>query len=99
MAFEIRWTPEATETFGAIIFWLEQHWTEREIAAFIRKTEHTIKHISDYPEMYKASSKRAIRVANITSQINLFYKTNKTRDTIILLSFWDNRQNPEKQKY
>ena len=64
MAFEIRWTPEATGTFEAIISWLEQRWTEREIAEFIRKTQLTVQHISDYPEMFKASSKQDVRVAN-----------------------------------
>ena len=96
MAAEIRWTPEATETFQAIIFWLEQQWTEREITEFIRKTQNTILHISEYPEMFKASSKRDIRIAKITAQINLFYKIYKSENIIALLSFWDNRQDPEK---
>ncbi len=82
MAAEIRWTPEATETFQSIIVWLEQQWNEREI--------------SEYPEMFKASSKRDIRIAKITAQINLFYKIHKSENTIALLSFWDNRQDPEK---
>ncbi len=47
MATEIRWTPEATETFQSIIVWLEQQWTEREIAEFIRNTQNTIRHISE----------------------------------------------------
>ncbi len=97
MAAEIRWTPEATETFKSIIVWLEQQWNEREIAEFIRKTQYTIRHISEYPEMLKASSKRDIRTAKITAQINLFYKIYKSENIIALLSFWENRQNPEKR--
>ena len=46
--------------------------------------------------MFKASSKRDIRIAKITAQINLFYKIHKSENTIALLSFWDNRQDPEK---
>jgi len=97
MALVIRWTPEAAETFEAIVAWLEQQWTDREIAEFIRKTNRTIHLISDYPEMFKSSSKRNIRVANITTQVNLFYKISRPQHTIFLLSFWDNRQNPDKQ--
>ncbi len=97
MAHVIRWTPEAAETFEAIVAWLEQRWTEREIAEFIRKTNHTIHLITDYPEMFKISSKRDIWVANITAQVNLFYKISRPKNTIFLLSFWDNRQNPAKQ--
>jgi plasmid stabilization system protein ParE len=99
MAFEIRWTPEAYEKFEGIIAWLEQHWTEREIAGFINKSQHLLYHIARYPEMFKSSSNQDIRVANITPQINVFYKVFKAERIIVLLSFWDNRQNPEKQLY
>ena len=34
MALKARWTPEAEETFSAIIEYLENEWTENEIHSF-----------------------------------------------------------------
>lgn len=99
MAYQIRWTPEAAETFETIIRYLNENWSEHEIINFVRKTNHLLTQISLYPEMFKASSKKPIRVANITWQTNLFYQIEEVEKTIILLSFWDNRQNPERQQY
>jgi len=99
MAFEIRWTPEACENFEGINTWLEQYWTEREVAGFINKSQHLPDQIAHYPEMFISSSNQDIRVANITVQINVFYRVFKAEGIIVLLSFWDNRQNPEKQPY
>lgn len=99
MAYKVRWTPEAEETFHSIIVYLEANWTEREIINFVKKTNHLLALISQYPEIFKSSSKKPVRVANITWQTNLFYQIIEADKTIMLLSFWDNRQIPEKQKY
>jgi hypothetical protein len=49
--------------------------------------------------MFKSSSKKNIRAGIIIPQINLFYRISENDKTIILLSFWDNRQDPRKRKY
>ena len=36
MAFKIRWTPEAEESFDKIIDYLENNWTEKEVQNFVR---------------------------------------------------------------
>jgi plasmid stabilization system protein ParE len=99
MAYKVRWTPEADESFHSILTYLEENWTEREIINFVKKTNHLLTLISQYPEMFKSSYKKPVRVANITRQTNLFYQIIDSDNTIILLSFWDNRQNPESLNY
>ena len=99
MAYKIRWTPEAEKTFDAIILYLDEKWTEREIVNFVIKTNDLINLIATYPRMFKYSSKTEIRVGFVTNHISLFYKIEQNDQFIILLSFWDNRQDPTKRKY
>ncbi len=74
MAYKISWTPEAVDTFDAIIRYLAEKWTEKEIILFLNKTHQLLNLISQYPEMFRSSSKRPVRIANITRQTNLFYQ-------------------------
>nr|NQU91291.1 type II toxin-antitoxin system RelE/ParE family toxin [Bacteroidota bacterium] len=99
MAYKVRWTPEAEETFDFIIYYLNNRWTEREIINFVTKANHLIDQIAEHPKMFRLSSKRNIRVGFITHQTSLFYQISETENLILLLSFWDNRQDPEKRKY
>jgi plasmid stabilization system protein ParE len=99
MAYKIRWTKEANETFDKIIEYLENRWTGREIVNFINKTNQILKQISEHPEMFKSSSKMKIRMGIITKQTSIFYQIDIQNKTIVLLSFWDNRQDHSKQKY
>jgi len=99
MAYKIRWTKEANETFDKIIEYLENRWTDREIVNFVNKTNQILKQISERPEMFKSSFKMKIRMGIITKQTSIFYQIDIQNKTIVLLSFWDNRQNPANRKY
>jgi plasmid stabilization system protein ParE len=99
MAYKVRWTTEAGETFDAVIEFLENRWTEREVINFVKETNHLIDQITKHPEMCKSSSKKDIRVGFIAPQTSLFYKIIAAEQLILLLSFWDNRQDPAKRKF
>jgi plasmid stabilization system protein ParE len=99
MALKIRWTPEAEDNFDSIINYLEQEWTEKETRKFAKKTQKIILQISNNPKMFKASGKEEIRKAVITKQTSLFYQIDYAANLITLLSFWDNRKNPESLKF
>lgn len=99
MAYKIRWTKEANKTFDKIIEYLESRWTNREIVNFVKKSNQILAQISDRPEMFKSSSKMKIRMGVITKQTSLFYQIDDRNKIIVLLSFWDNRQDPSKRKY
>jgi len=47
----------------------------------------------DFPKL----NYKNIRVANVYRQINLLYRININGD-VVLIRFWDTRQNPEKLK-
>lgn len=99
MAYKIRWTPESEDTFDAVIEYLENRWTEREVLNFVSEANRLIDQITAHPEMYKSSKKKDIRVGLVVPQISLFYQIIESEKMIFLLSFWDNRQNPEKRKF
>jgi len=99
MAYKIRWTPEAEETFDKIIEYLENRWTNREIVNFVKQTNYFLEQVSSHPVMFKSSSKREIRMGVISKQTSVFYQIDNPNKTVVLLSFWDNRQDPAKRKY
>jgi plasmid stabilization system protein ParE len=94
MALKVRWTPEAEDNFESIINYLEKEWSEKEIQKFAQKTQKIIQQIAKNPKMYKAAGKEEIRRAVITKQTSLFYQIDEESNLIALLSFWDNRKNP-----
>jgi plasmid stabilization system protein ParE len=99
MAYKIRWTKEANETFDKIIEYLENRWTNREIVNFVNQTNQVLIEISENPEMFKSSSKMKIRMGIITKQTSIIYQIDDRNKIIVLLSFWDNRQDPSKRNY
>jgi plasmid stabilization system protein ParE len=99
MALKVRWTPEAEDTFDSIINYLEKEWSEKEIRKFAQKAQKIIHQISENPKIFKSSGKEEIRKAVINRQTSLFYHIDEKTNLITLLSFWDNRKNPENLKY
>lgn len=96
MALVILWTPEAENTYNNIIKYLEVEWSEKEVQNFIRESNNVLRQIAEFPNMFKASKKKDIRIGLITKQNSLIYRV-KNKE-IQLLSFWDNRQDPDKLK-
>lgn len=65
MAYIIRWTPEAEDTFDAMIEYLVNRWTEREIINFVTEENHLINQITTHPEMFKLSTKRSSELVSL----------------------------------
>jgi hypothetical protein len=97
MALKINWTAEARQTHESVIIYLQEEWTDKEVKNFIKRTNYLILHISEHPYLYKASGYNNIRKAVIGKQNSLIYLIQN--EEIFLLTFWDNRQNPLKNKY
>jgi len=95
VAKKIIWTPRAEVSFEAILSYLNEHWSEAEIARFIDKTDIVVSHISRFPYAYRHAGKEDIREALITRHNLLLYRI--SGNTIYLLYFWDTRKNPLKK--
>lgn len=92
MSLPIAWTPEATETFDIIIELIESKWGFSSAQKFVRSANQTIITLASHPQMFVAVKGKTIRRAFISKQTSLFYEISEQQ--IILLYFWDNRQEP-----
>jgi len=67
---------------------------------FVDRTEKTLSQIVKTPEMFEASRKKKnVRKGLITKHNTLYYRIKLLKQEIELITFWDNRQNPEKLAY
>jgi plasmid stabilization system protein ParE len=97
---EIIWSAKARITFFMVLDYLEKNWTKTEIIQFNRKTELVIQAIQKNPGIFVSSAKhKNIRRAIIDKNNSLYYQVDKKTRKIYLLTFFDNRQNPESLKF
>jgi plasmid stabilization system protein ParE len=92
MSLDVRWTEEAEFTFDHIVSFIQQDWGERPANKFIAKTKRILISISNHPHLFPQSGIENVRKAVITKQTSLFYEI--FPDRIMLVFFWDNRQDP-----
>jgi plasmid stabilization system protein ParE len=97
MALEIKWSRRADKSFDQILEHLENDWGKTVVKAFVRKVYDFLDILSEFPEIgVMQLPEKGIRGFSLTKQIKVFYKI-KTK-SIILLVFFDNRQNPLKKR-
>ncbi|MGA9326825.1 MAG: type II toxin-antitoxin system RelE/ParE family toxin [Salegentibacter sp.] len=80
------------------IVYLDKNWTDKELKNFFLEVDHTIQLISKNPFLFQASERnRSIRRVIIAQYSSLYYRLND--EVIEILSFFSNRQDPQKNKY
>ncbi len=96
MALEIKWSKRADKSFDKIIEYLEDNQSENVVKAFVQKLYDFLELLSEFPEIGAMQyPEKSIRGFTLTKQVNVFYKIKA--DTIIILDFFDNRQDPKKK--
>ena len=94
---KIRWTDEATKNLESIIIYLESNWTDKELKKFFQKLEKQILILSNFPEAYPLSqNKKGIHQCVLSKNLTIYYKIKE--DSIVLISIFDTRQDPDKLK-
>ena len=94
----VKWSKNASKKFSNICSYLEGKWGEQVSKTFIRKTFDLLEILKDYPELGTIENKeKQIRGFVLVKQVSVFYRIKG--NTIILLNFYDNRQNPKKKRY
>ena len=97
MALKIVWSKKASFKFDQIISYLIDEWGEKSAKQFISKVFDFLEILSEFPEIGSLENKeKNIRGFTIVRQVNIYYRIKG--DTIILILFFDNRQNPKKKK-
>lgn len=97
MALEIYWSTRADKKFDRILEYLTLELGERITISFVKKVYEFLDILAEFPEIGNLENKeKGIRGFTIVEQINIFYKIDDSK--IILLNFFDNRQNPKKKR-
>lgn len=96
MAKTIVWNRRASNKFNTIIQYLQSEWGENVTRSFVNKTYQIIELLALHPEMGTFENpEKQIRGFLITKHNTMFYRVDDTR--ILILNFFDNRQNPKKK--
>ena len=98
MALKIEWTKRADKKFDTILVYLNEEWGERVTANFVKKVYEFLDVLVEYPEIGTLEHKqKGVRGFTIVKQVTIFYKVSGNK--IILLDFFDTRQNPKKKRF
>jgi plasmid stabilization system protein ParE len=96
MALKIVWAKRASLKFDQIVTYLLDEWGEKSAKEFIVKVFEFLEIVSDFPEIGSLENKeKNIWGFTIVKQVNIFYRINN--DSIVIVMFFDNRQNPRKK--
>jgi plasmid stabilization system protein ParE len=87
-------TPRAESHFDSIIGYIKNKWGEQTAKQFIIKTDEIFKLLKNYPTIGQIE-KGNIRGLQLSKQTRLLYRIRGEK--IIVLSFFDVRQNPNKK--
>ncbi|MBI9036609.1 MAG: type II toxin-antitoxin system RelE/ParE family toxin [Bacteroidales bacterium] len=93
--YKIKWTDNALTELEKIYQYLEENWTSEELNKLSLEIERTVNLISNYPNIFPVSERKNIRKV-IVKRFNTLYYREKGQ-TIEILSFFSNRQSPEKR--
>ena len=98
MALEIIWSKKADKKFDIIIDYLSLNWGEKITKAFVKKVFDFLDILKEFPEIGSLENiEKGIRGFTIVKQINVFYIIRGNR--IIVLDFFDNRQDSAKKRF
>lgn len=100
MAYKIIWSAEARHTYLAIIEYLQAEWSEREIINFVDRVHNKLTLLAEQPAIGSIHKKKyKIHKTLIHKKTSLIYHIRPLKKEIVLLSFWDNRQDPARLKH
>ena len=94
--FEILWTDFALEELSETVGYLEREFSQKEVDILGDEIERITSIISQNPNIFPHSDRLKTRKAVILKFNTLYYRI--MNDKVEILSFFSNRQSPEKKK-
>jgi len=93
---QIEWTFEAKRNLDSIFDYLEIVWTEREIGNFAQLLEENLQLISNNPSLFPYyDGEINVRRCVMSPQTTIYYREKKHDHKVVIITLFDNRQNPE----
>ena len=94
---KILWTKAAQSSFDKIVDYLKNEWSLKSAIKFVSKTIIFLDILQQHPEIgRKEKIKKDLRSFVLTRQTTIFYRI-KNDTTIVILKFFNTRQNPERR--
>ncbi|MFN5169477.1 MAG: type II toxin-antitoxin system RelE/ParE family toxin [Cyclobacteriaceae bacterium] len=91
---KVIWTETAAKQRRSILeYWLQRNKSSTYPSKLLRLSNEKAELVAENPLLFKQSEFADVRVATM-GHFSLFYKV--TPDTIVVMAFWDNRQDPKK---
>lgn len=87
-------TQRAERNFNSIVDYIKQKWGDKTAVTFVQKTDEIFKLLKNYPFMGQVE-KDDIRGFQLSSQTRILYRIRDNK--IVILSFFDVRQDPKKK--
>lgn len=87
-------TPKAERDLDAIMHYLQIKWGRSVANKFLKKTKNTFKVLQHYPQLGELEH-GDIRGIQLTTQVRILYRLRPHK--IVIIAFFDNRQNPAKK--
>jgi len=95
--YSIKWTDNAMSELQSTFEFLEKNWTDKELKKLAKDLDKTIELIAKNPKLFPSSDKKNVRRA-VVKKLNTLYYREMNDNSIEILSFFSNRQNPNKRK-
>ena len=94
--YKILWTAHALKELAETYAYLETHFTKREMRILSTDIDKTLQLISINPSLFPLSEFKGVRRIVINKFNTMYYR--EKENTVEILSFFSNRQNPDKIK-
>lgn len=94
--YKVLWTKNVLEELNKTIEYLEQNFSEKKIHKLANKIENISELISQNPHLFSKSEFKGVHKVSVLKFNTLFYRIIK--DEVQILSFFSNRQSPQKRK-
>jgi plasmid stabilization system protein ParE len=93
----LRWSERAREENNNLLDYLLNEWGEEITLRIAEQIEKTAIRIQQSPDQFPIFSKRKhVRRCVLSPQTSIFFRVYRTE--IVIISVFDNRQNPKKRK-
>ena len=96
MALIIIWSKRAASGYSNILHYLDENFTEKEVASYENEVKEFLERLTEYPELLQKSRKQNVRRGPINKQMILTYRVNKKKGRIELVTIRSSRQKPLK---
>ncbi len=100
MALQIEWSIKSEDTFDEIIAYLETEFTQREVVSFVNRVYDKLELLQTFPKIGVPNTKKRNTYRTlIHKKVTLVYHYKPIKKEIVLITFWNNLQNPARLKY